>query len=237
MVSLNKNDYNISTPPHDDGEIYPNSQPQNRTSYASFGSNKPYTEPQPTYAQPQSAPLPEITPVHTAVPQGYKLCSHCEKLVPEGSVFCPACGNPTDGSSRAQAQAQIQSQKRCPACGNSNNAESMFCSTCGASLSPAQQVYQQPAPQPVIVNNYYTNNVNSGNNINSGNSVNINGVKMKNKWLAFFLCLFLGEIGIHKFYEGRIIMGLVYMFTGGLFGVGWVIDTIILLFKPNPYSV
>lgn len=226
MVSLNKNNYNIPQPPHDVGEIYPNSQPQNQTSYASFGSNEPY-------AQPQSTPLPEITPVHTAVPQGYKLCNHCEKLVPDGSVFCPACGNPTDGSSRAQAQAQIQSQKHCPACGKANNAESMFCCFCGASLNPAQQVYQQPAPQPMIVNNYYTNNVNSGNSVN----VNVGGKNMKNKWVAFFLCLFLGEIGAHKFYEGKIIMGLVYLFTGGLLGVGWVIDTIILLFKPNPYSV
>ncbi|MGN0649196.1 MAG: TM2 domain-containing protein [Oscillospiraceae bacterium] len=232
MVSLNKNDYNIPTSHKDDGEIYPESQPQVKSGYAAFGSDKPYTEPQPTYAQPQSMPLPEITPVHTAIPQGYMLCNHCEKLVPDGSVFCPACGNPTDGSSREQAQAQIQSQKRCPACGSSNNAESMFCGACGASLNPAQQVYQQPAPQPVIVNNYYTNNVNSGNSVN----VNI-GKKMKNKWVAFLLCLFLGEIGAHKFYEGKILMGLVYMFTGGLFGVGWVIDTIALLFKPNPYSV
>ena len=37
---------------------------------------------------------------------------------------------------------------------------------------------------------------------------------MKNKWVAFLLCLFLGYLGIHKFYEGRILLGVVYLFTG-----------------------
>jgi TM2 domain-containing membrane protein YozV len=57
----------------------------------------------------------------------------------------------------------------------------------------------------------------------------------KNKWISFILCLFLGALGIHKFYEGRILFGLLYLFTGGLFGIGIVVDLVILLFKPNPY--
>lgn len=58
---------------------------------------------------------------------------------------------------------------------------------------------------------------------------------LKSKWVSFFLCLFLGYLGIHKFYEGRILLGIVYLFTGGIFGVGVLVDLIILLFKPNPY--
>ncbi len=57
----------------------------------------------------------------------------------------------------------------------------------------------------------------------------------KSKWAAFFLCLFFGCFGIHKFYEGRILLGIVYLCTLGLFGIGVVIDLIILIFKPNPY--
>ena len=53
----------------------------------------------------------------------------------------------------------------------------------------------------------------------------------KSKWVSFFLCLFFGALGIHKFYEGRILMGILYLCTGGLIGIG----VIILLFKPNPY--
>ena len=57
----------------------------------------------------------------------------------------------------------------------------------------------------------------------------------KNKWIAFFLCLFLGLYGAHKYYEGKIGMGLLYTFTAGLLGYGWLFDVICLLFKPNPY--
>ncbi len=57
----------------------------------------------------------------------------------------------------------------------------------------------------------------------------------KSKWVAFFLCLFFGVLGIHKFYEGRVLLGIVYLLTLGLCGVGVIIDLVILLFKPNPY--
>ncbi|MEE0740907.1 MAG: TM2 domain-containing protein [Emergencia sp.] len=57
----------------------------------------------------------------------------------------------------------------------------------------------------------------------------------KNKWVAFILCLFFGIFGIHKFYEGRILMGLLYFFTLGLAGIGVVVDLFSLFFKPNPY--
>lgn len=57
----------------------------------------------------------------------------------------------------------------------------------------------------------------------------------KSKWVSFFLCLFLGVFGAHKFYEGRILLGILYVFTGGLFGIGIIIDLVILFFKPNPY--
>ena len=57
----------------------------------------------------------------------------------------------------------------------------------------------------------------------------------KSKWISFFLCLFLGYLGIHKFYEGRILLGILYLCTGGLAGIGVVFDLIVLFFKPNPY--
>lgn len=57
----------------------------------------------------------------------------------------------------------------------------------------------------------------------------------KNKWISFFLCLFFGIFGAHKFYEGRILLGIVYLCTGGIAGIGVAIDLIVLLFKPNPY--
>ncbi len=60
---------------------------------------------------------------------------------------------------------------------------------------------------------------------------------MKNKWTAFFLCLFLGAFGAHKFYEGKILFGIIYFCTAGLCGVGVLVDLILILLKPNPYFV
>lgn len=59
----------------------------------------------------------------------------------------------------------------------------------------------------------------------------------KNKWVAFFLCLFLGGLGAHRFYEGKIGTGILYLFTFGLCGIGILIDLLILLAKPTTYYV
>lgn len=57
----------------------------------------------------------------------------------------------------------------------------------------------------------------------------------RNKWIALVLCFFLGCLGIHKFYEGKIGMGFVYLFTIGFCGIGVLIDLFVLLFKPTHY--
>ena len=54
-------------------------------------------------------------------------------------------------------------------------------------------------------------------------------VSQKNKWVAFILCFFLGYLGIHYFYVGKIGMGILYLLTGGLFGIGWIVDIIRIL--------
>ena len=46
---------------------------------------------------------------------------------------------------------------------------------------------------------------------------------------------FLYYLGIHKFYEGRILLGIVYLCTLGFCYLGVIIDLVILFFKPNPY--
>ena len=95
----------------------------------------------------------------------------------------------------------------------------------GSSNPSPDPEYQSPPPQPNYQTTYHQNHVN--NYVNVGNE--------KNKWVAFFLCLF--TICGHKFYEGKIGMGVLYLFTGGLFGIGWFVDLIVLLTKPNPYYV
>jgi TM2 domain-containing membrane protein YozV len=54
---------------------------------------------------------------------------------------------------------------------------------------------------------------------------------MSNRQLiTLLLCFFLGALGIHRFYVGKIWTGILWLCTGGLFGIGWVIDFIMIIF-------
>lgn len=48
----------------------------------------------------------------------------------------------------------------------------------------------------------------------------------KDAWVDFGVCVLFGWLGVHKFRERRIGMGLLYLFTLGLFFVGWAVDAI-----------
>lgn len=49
-------------------------------------------------------------------------------------------------------------------------------------------------------------------------------VAPKDMLAGYLLWFFLGVFGVHRFYTGRWITGLLWLFTGGLAGVGWVFD-------------
>jgi TM2 domain-containing membrane protein YozV len=42
--------------------------------------------------------------------------------------------------------------------------------------------------------------------------------------VAWLLQTFIGPLGIHRFYMGKIWTGLLWLFTGGLVGIGWLYD-------------
>ena len=110
--------------------------------------------------------------------------------------------------------------KFCKHCGGIIHKEAVICTKCGCQV---EEIKDSSQPQVVI------------NNTNTNTNTNSIPVKPKNKWIAFILCLFLGYLGAHKFYEGKILMGIIYLCTVGFFGIGWFIDCISLLLKPNPY--
>jgi len=55
-------------------------------------------------------------------------------------------------------------------------------------------------------------------------------------WLInIVLTIFFDPVvqGINRVLRGRLIIGVIWIFTGGLFGIGWVIDVITMLFQKD----
>jgi TM2 domain-containing membrane protein YozV len=53
-----------------------------------------------------------------------------------------------------------------------------------------------------------------------------NRASVKNYTTTLLLAIFLGIIGAHRFYAGKVFTGLLFFVTLGFFGIGWVIDII-----------
>ncbi|MDN4475832.1 NINE protein [Demequina sp. SYSU T00192] len=46
----------------------------------------------------------------------------------------------------------------------------------------------------------------------------------KDTAITYILWFFLGLFGIHHFYMGKIGRGILWLLTGGLFFIGWIVD-------------
>jgi TM2 domain-containing membrane protein YozV len=52
----------------------------------------------------------------------------------------------------------------------------------------------------------------------------------RKSWLAtLLLCIFLGGLGIHRFYTGHIVIGVIQLFTGAACGIWWLVDLILII--------
>ena len=51
---------------------------------------------------------------------------------------------------------------------------------------------------------------------------------MRSVAVAYILWAPFGMLGVHRFYCGRIGTGILWCFTGGLLGIGWLVDVFLI---------
>ena len=124
--------------------------------------------------------------------------------------------------------------KFCKHCGEKIPEDAVICTKCGRQVEDLKG-NKNGADQIVINNN---NNASAAASA-SATAGGYGAGREKNKWVAFILCLLLGGIGAHKFYEGKTGTGIVYLlfcWTGVPAFIAFI-EAIMYLFKPNPYYV
>ena len=152
------------------------------------------------------------------------ICPQCGASLARGATACQYCGSQISGDPASVGDVRLKYFKFC---GEKIPMDAVVCTKCGRQVEKLE--YSGSDRQVVI------NNVNSA--PLAANRSFVPTKKPLNKWVAFFLCLFFGGIGAHKFYEGKIGMGILYLFTLGILGIGILVDLIALITKPNPYYI
>lgn len=51
----------------------------------------------------------------------------------------------------------------------------------------------------------------------------------RNRLIALVLCLLVGYLGIHRFYVGKWITGIIWLLTGGVAGLGVIFDFVMIV--------
>ena len=112
---------------------------------------------------------------------------------------------------------------RCESCGAS--ATGAFCEYCGARM-PVERVETQTInAENYVVNNYYYP---QGDQASVAAAPQAAGVSPKSRTVALVLCVLLGYFGAHRFYVGRHGLGVLYLLTIGIFGIGWLVDIVLV---------
>lgn len=140
-------------------------------------------------------------------------CSNCGEKILEDYEYCPNCGTKVKGTDSAvenyaNPDQSLNQYKVCPVCGAKMPEDAYYCLNCGSLFQTCD------------------------------NNDTIDDVgQWRNKWVTLVLCILLGWLGVHRFYQGKIVTGILYLFTIGLLGIGWLVDILIIITYPNPYRV
>lgn len=99
----------------------------------------------------------------------------------------------------------------------------MYCQNCGREIKENDKFCPYCGAENKSQNSSYTTTTTTYTAARNDDSVS-----PLSRLVAFLLCLFLGGFGAHRFYAGKIGTGLLWLFTCGCFGIGSLVDLILI---------
>jgi hypothetical protein len=92
-----------------------------------------------------------------------------------------------------------QSTKFCENCGASIDARAVICPKCGVPIGPYKKLLEKREH-----------------------------ASERSRLVALLFAWFFGMLGIHRFYVNRVGSGILWLLTFGLFGIGVLVDIILI---------
>ena len=148
-------------------------------------------------------------------------CPSCGHRITSDAVFCPECGERTgfdQSEYRKQPEEQREQQKengtRVGAAGAAYAYHTARSMASGAKNASSPAAPEQSGPTYIQIN------------VTEAQPVSSNC----KKWVTFFLCLFLGHFGVHRFYTRKYGTGILFLLFGGFLWLGVIVDLLRILF-------
>ena len=122
---------------------------------------------------------------------------------------------------------------RCEYCGS--EVQGNFCGNCGAPVPQESRIENDSYKSNPYSNswdtdyNKFSNDSGSTYYNNYSHTTTYSVASNKSKIVALVLCFLFGIFGIHRFYVGKVGTGLIWLFTGAIGGLGWIVDLILIL--------
>ena len=197
--------------------------------------------PEPTPEVQVAPPIPDANPVTPQNDTSKKYCRNCGLIIDAASLRCPYCDSVANTGTAY-----------CPKCGMTTSPQDTTCAYCGEKFSAApdlgepkaqpqtppqaqQQQYRQPQSAPTVPP-YIPSTPPAQQRTTYGNT-NYNTTRTtmptaqqgdRSFLVTLLLCLFAGYLGVHRFYTKNWVAGIIQLLTGGMCGIWWLIDLILI---------